>query len=221
MTKICFEATYNLSTLHKMKTAELRDIWMNVCSPPTLKEQLIREILFFQKKNRSDELKLQNIKKTDSSSRSDERAAKLGVSFERRSFPHPDYVMKLRDAPKKKSATRRRSAFKIQKMMKLSGRRSRISESRNRVPPRPFPSVGSSNLQQRNKNNAEILDVDILLDGLDSIADFEKQRAVKRTSSSDFNGTSSSVFNRTSSSVFNIKAPSPKVLIDNFENIAV
>jgi len=290
MTKICFEATYNLSTLHKMKTAELRDIWMRVCSPPTLKEQLIREILYFQKKNRSDELKLQKIGKTDSSSRSDERAKKLVASS---SMPQLDHVVKSSDALKIKSATRSRNASKIQKMMKLSGRKSRISESRNissrkdnwsadesdnesttnkspigkpqwgkphsynsglirwikgsekvekksnqvfdhidsknqkrnekiqrkshgalfsnsslsrkqRVKPRTFASVRRSNLQQRNKNNAEILDVDIQLDGLDSIPDIEKRRAIERESST----------------VFNIRLPSTRVRIDNFENIA-
>jgi len=50
MTKISFEATYDLSTLHKMKIAELKDIWMKICAPLRLKGQLIRDIIFFSKK---------------------------------------------------------------------------------------------------------------------------------------------------------------------------
>jgi len=305
MTQISFEATYDVSTLHKMKTAELKNIWMTVCSPPTVKDQLIREILFFQKKNRSEELKLQNSRKTDSSSKSDKQATKVDASFGRRSVSRLDFAVKSNHMPKKKSATERRDASKSKRTLKVSGRKSRVSEPQdirrrkyNSVSPeknlvfihssdesdkegitnkaplgRPqlrkphsyhggfirwitgsekvekmsdqdidhidrknvkdierrkyqsqaalaynssrsrtqrvntnrFSSVGKLNLQQRNKNTAEILDVDIQLDGLDAIPDIEKQRAREREKSTGFK----------------IRSPSRRVLIDNFKSTAV
>lgn len=301
MTTISFEATYDLLALHKMKIAELKVVWMKVCSPPALKEQLIREIMFFQKKNLSDVLKIQNIRKTDATSKSDVQARKSEASSDRGYLSRFDYERKLSDPPKRKSATTRIGASKS-----ISRSKSRISESRNRtrkyaslspekksefsklssdesdneniankpalvgghelrnphsysggfmrwitgsgkiekksdqdidhialkngkgsaqrkhrnqlapvnklqtlskqrVKPRPFASVGKLNLEHGYRRNGDSLNVDIRLDGLDSIPDIELKNKVAREDSS----------------VFKIKAPSGRVHMDNFENTTV
>jgi len=53
MTKIFFDVAYDMETLEKKQTVELREIWKKVSSPPALRDHIIRDIIRYQKKNRS------------------------------------------------------------------------------------------------------------------------------------------------------------------------
>jgi len=60
MTKISFDAAFDLETLQKKTTVQLREIWMNLCFPPSLKGHMIRDIVHFQKQHKSAILKLED-----------------------------------------------------------------------------------------------------------------------------------------------------------------
>jgi len=56
MTSITFEGIYDEVMLRKMKTSDLKKIWKRLCSPPSLKEHIIQDILRYQKKNKHEKL---------------------------------------------------------------------------------------------------------------------------------------------------------------------
>jgi len=127
MTMISFDATYDVSTLHKMKTAELRETWMKLCSPPALKDHLIRDILYFQKKNRSDELRLQNTSSTDQST-SDFRASMPDIGLTRRTLPRLEAFHKSEEIRKRtQSSITRKGAHSKSQITKTPRRKSRMS----------------------------------------------------------------------------------------------
>lgn len=116
MTKIAFDAAYDMETLQKKSAVELREIWMKVCAPPALKKHMIGDIIYFQKKHKSAILRMQHRCSTgELDFRKNHRETRMqlrnigSVPVERKSKRHPEIRRRTQLSTTRHSGSRVRS----------------------------------------------------------------------------------------------------------------
>jgi len=147
MTTISFDAAYAAGTLQKKSSVELREIWMKVCAPPSLKAHMIRDIINFQKKHKSALMRLQDRRSVacvESEFSRNLRGRELQVRYAQslpneRKFAKSSEIRRRRRPPITNTGS-----FSISRGKKTAGRKYRVR----------------SRSQERHRHNAEEYEAD-------------------------------------------------------------